>query len=484
LAFKPGDILRDKYRVDALIGRGGMGHVFAATDLDAGTQVAVKVVSRVNVDDILLMRLHREAAAAERIQSEFVPRVFEVSGTDEGETFFVMERLHGEPLSVRIRKGGILSWPDVFHIGEDILRGLIDAHASGVIHRDLKPSNVFLAKRDDSMRAMILDFGVCKMVGVDDERLTGTGESIGTVAYMAPEQIRGAARVDERADLYAFGVLVFEMLSGRLPHEGPSQMAILASKLESAPTRLREVSRVAMPEGTDELVMRAVARDPSARFSTAEELLAAWRELAATEAMVPESVPVQEVAAAFPPPDDTTEISHPPAALLALSATESELAEAVKIAAPVVESRPTETALASQYTSHPRKPRAVRGALFLAGAALIGGLAIVAVTVTEGPDRPAATVTASEPPAESAAAPTVVSAFVAPDPVVAPTSADAAADPAVLEFPAEPSASENTHRTSRPRSHHDHSRSWSPGTALTSSAPKAVVPRITETPRY
>jgi serine/threonine-protein kinase len=327
------------------------------------------------------------------------------------------------------------------------------------------------------------------MVGVDDERLTGTGESIGTVAYMAPEQIRGAARVDERADLYAFGVLVFEMLSGRLPHEGPSQMAILASKLESSPTRLRDVSRVAMPEGTDELVMRAVARDPSARFSTAEELLDAWRELASVDAMVPESMPAQEVAAAFPssphaPPDDTTEISQPPAALLALSATESELAQAVKIVAPVVESRPTETALASQYTSHPRKPRAVRGALFLAGAALIGGLAIVAVTVSKGPDRPTTPVTASEPPpVEAAAGPTVVSAFVAPDPVVAPAAADAAADPAVLEIPAEPSASENSHR-SRPRSHHSHSFSASPGTALTSSAPKTVVPRITEAPRY
>ncbi|MCW5833417.1 MAG: serine/threonine protein kinase, partial [Labilithrix sp.] len=254
MTVKPGDILRDRLRVDALIGRGGMGQVFAATDLESRAQVAIKVVSRLLVDDVLMARLHREAEAAQRIRSDFVPRVLEVSDTDEGETFLVMERLVGEPLSQRIRDRGALSWSEVRRVGEDILRGLIDAHAAGIVHRDLKPSNVFLALKSSRVRAMVLDFGVCKMDGVDAERLTGTGESIGTVAYMAPEQIRGAARVDERADLFAFGVLVFEMLSGRLPHEGPSQMAILASKLENAPARLKDCSRVAIPEGVDALV--------------------------------------------------------------------------------------------------------------------------------------------------------------------------------------------------------------------------------------
>ena len=182
MAVEPGDILRDKYRIDALIGRGGMGHVFAATELHSRGHVAIKVVSRLMVDDVLMVRLHREAEAAQRIRSEFVPRVLEVSDTEDGETFLVMERLVGEPLSHRIRDHGALPWSEVSRIGEDILRGLIDAHTAGIVHRDLKPSNVFLALKDSGMRAMVLDFGVCKMDGVDAERLTGTGESIGTVA--------------------------------------------------------------------------------------------------------------------------------------------------------------------------------------------------------------------------------------------------------------------------------------------------------------
>ena len=258
-----------------------MGHVFAATDLDLepGPPVAIKVVSRVVFDETLMARLHREAEAATRIRSEYVPRVLEVSNTDEREMFLVMERLVGEPLSQRMRDKGPLPWAEVVQIGEDVLRGLIDAHTAGVVHRDIKPSNVFLAARGGRMRAMVLDFGVCKTDAVDTEHLTGTGESIGTVAYMAPEQIRGASKVDDRADLYAFGVLVFEMLCGRLPHDGPSQMAILASKLENDPARLRDCSRVPMPDGLDALVAKALVRDPKTRFTSAQELLKAWRKL-------------------------------------------------------------------------------------------------------------------------------------------------------------------------------------------------------------
>ena len=263
-----------------------MGQVFAATDLDERTQVAVKVVSRLFVDETLMLRLHREAVAAQRIRSDYVPRVFEVNDTGEGETYLVMERLMGEPLSARIRSQTSLDWKEVARIGEEILRGLIDAHSAGIIHRDLKPSNVFLALKTGRVRAMILDFGVCKMDGLDTERLTGTGESIDTVAYMAPEQIRGAAKVDERADLYAFGVVVFEMLSGRLPHEGPSQMAILASKLEKEAARLRDCVRSPIPEALDALIMQCLERDPRGRQASAQEVLRQWRILARAEGLV------------------------------------------------------------------------------------------------------------------------------------------------------------------------------------------------------
>ena len=311
VAVKPGDILGNKYRVDALIGRGGMGHVFAATDTSGpAPPVAIKVVSRLVFDETLMARLHREAEAAARIRSEYVPRVLEVSDTAEQEMFLVMERLVGEPLSQRMRDKGPLPWSEVVQIGEDVLRGLIDAHTAGVVHRDLKPSNVFLAQKGGRVRAMVLDFGVCKMDTVDTQHLTGTGESIGTVAYMAPEQIRGASKVDDRADLYAFGVLVFEMLCGRLPHDGPSQMAILASKLENDPGRVRDCSRVPVPDGLDAIVARALVRDPTARFASAQELLKAWRKLGAPDVASAPAAAADTEITIHDPHDAPTTVGH------------------------------------------------------------------------------------------------------------------------------------------------------------------------------
>lgn len=254
-----------------------MGEVFSAIGVEPPhDEVAIKVVSRRIVDDVLMARLHREAAAALRIRSDYVPRVFEVSETEDGEIFLVMERLVGTPLSRHLKAEGPLAWEEVAQIGGDVLRGLIDAHTAGVVHRDLKPSNVFLTTKGGRKRAMVLDFGICKMEAPDGEHLTTTGEALGTIAYMAPEQIREASAVDDRADLYAFGVLVFEMLSRQLPHGGANQISILASKLEKPPMRLRDVAQVAIPEGLDELVAKALARAREDRFSSAQELLKAW----------------------------------------------------------------------------------------------------------------------------------------------------------------------------------------------------------------
>lgn len=506
MALKPGDILRDKYRIDALIGRGGMGHVFGATDLHSREQVAVKVVSRVNVDDVLLVRLHREAEAAERIQSDYIPRVVEVSETDEGETFFAMERLFGVSLSHRIRKGGPIEWNEVYRIGEDILHGLIDAHRAGVVHRDLKPSNLFLARREaacdprgtpSGIRAMILDFGVCKMSGIDTERLTGTGESIGTVAYMAPEQVRGAARVDERADLFAFGVLIFEMLTGRLPHEGPSQMAILANKLERDPLRLSEFARVPIPEGTDEFVMRAIQRDPDHRFGSAQEMLEAWRVLGQTDALVPNAVEPEQAAVDAAESEAPTEISGPGADLIALSAAQSVAdvgAEAggdtdhghasgrglPKDDAVPVDIHPTQTALSTHYTSVHRRTGVVRGALLLACAALVGGITVVAVTVTRGPGVSGESAAAEVAPVESAASAVssvIVAPAVAPEASAvpeAPQAVEVVEDAGGLEAPTiELRSDEGTHRGGRGR-----------GRSHGTPAPKPNGQRITEKPRF
>jgi serine/threonine-protein kinase len=347
---------------------------------------------------------------------------------------------------------------------------------------------------------MVLDFGVCKMDGLDAERLTGTGESIGTVAYMAPEQIRGAARVDERADLFAFGVLVFEMLSGRLPHDGPSQMAILASKLENAAARLRDCSRVAIPEGTDELVMRALARDPAGRFASAQELLKAWRGLSKGDnpMMVAGSTPPPRPSGSdmAPGADPPTEVSRPPSALLAMSASNADLDgvhdhpthdSGENLFAPSPSSllrgslppepHPTQTSLTTHHTSIRGGPFGQKGgtriALVLAACGLIAGIVVVGVSFTKSdvPDAPARTGVPSE-----------VSA--APSAAEAPSSAGELAPPtapgtteASFELPAEPAQPHATSGAKPPKA----TRVRPPRPP---AAPKGSGPRITSQPRY
>jgi len=279
--IRVGDLLRAKYRLESSIGKGGMGEVFSALDLSSGRRVAVKVVSRTLVGDLLMARLQREAIAAVRVRSEFVPQVLDVDTTEEGEVFLVMELLRGQTLSERMKRRGHLTWPEVARIGEDVLNGLMDAHAAGVIHRDLKPSNIFieLADAGGRERAKVLDFGVCKLDAPDGEKLTVTGESVGTVAYMAPEQIRGASKVDERADLYSFATVVFETLSGRLAHDAKGQMAMLAAKLECPALRLSDTTLEPIPPGLDALMKRMLSRNADERVATARELLIDWKAL-------------------------------------------------------------------------------------------------------------------------------------------------------------------------------------------------------------
>ncbi len=305
-----GSVLGDRYQLMASIGRGGMGEVFHALHIESGLNVAVKVVSRAMIGDLLMARLEREAAAASRIHSDYIPRLLDVGSTHEGELFLVMELLSGESLSERIKRaGGVLAWEEVHAMGDNVLRALIDAHAAGVVHRDLKPGNIFLEQlADGSQRAKVLDFGVCKLDMHDAEKLTITGESVGTIAYMAPEQIRGASRVDERADLYSFAMVVFESLSGRLAYDASGQIALLASKLESPARSLKTVAQVPIPAELDGLIARCLSRRPGDRYANAMEMLHAWRAL---------GPPVEPaVLMALPPPSLSGDLNAPTAPTL------------------------------------------------------------------------------------------------------------------------------------------------------------------------
>lgn len=309
----PGATLQGKYLLTSSIGRGGMGEVFAAKRLDDGREVAIKVVSHRIVDDTLMARLEREATAARRIKSIYVPEVYDVDRTEDGELYLVMRLLHGESLATRLRERRALQWPEIERFVDDVLSALSDAHIAGVVHRDLKPGNIFIEHVEAATlpghtpahewipalaieRAMILDFGVCKLDVSDGQKLTVTGESVGTVSYMAPEQIRGASDVDGRADLYSLAMVIFEALSGRIAFDQGGQMAILAAKLEGHAKRLRDCAVVVVPAGLDALVAKALSRKPSDRFASAREMQQAWRALGP-----PTEVPKAQLGASVPP---------------------------------------------------------------------------------------------------------------------------------------------------------------------------------------
>ncbi len=380
--MQAGTVLRDKYELVTSIGRGGMGEVFHAVHLPSGTDVALKVVNRDIIDDTMMSRLEREAAAATRIESAYVPRLLDVDRLESGELFLVMELLHGETLAERLKRGGVLSWEEVHNIGDNVLRALIDAHQAGVVHRDLKPGNIFIEHLDGGLaRARILDFGVCKLDEQDTKKLTVTGESVGTIAYMAPEQIRGASKVDERADLYSFAMIAYEAVCGRIPYEAQGQMALLATKLERPARPLKGHNLVPVPPGLDSLLSRALSRKPADRPANAREMLRIWQSLG-----TPSSQPV----------------INPPT----LPST------------PVLSSPPTQVAVTAGVRSTSRGGTRKRPVVAIAIG--VGVAAVVAVTAfsRRSPSMPAAE---ADPPAAVSAA-EALNAPAATGPVLAPAT--------------------------------------------------------------
>jgi serine/threonine-protein kinase len=274
-------VLAGRYHLLEKIGEGGMGSVFVARDEqasgDAAREVAIKVLHKTLItDDGAIARFRNEARAASTIDHANVCRVFDV-GDVEGAPFLVMERLVGENLASRLARERTLPPVRAAEIVLELLAGLEAAHARGVLHRDLKPENIFLARDGDAEVAKIVDFGVAKFVGDDAERvkMTRTGALVGTPAYMSPEQALGED-VDVRSDVWATGVLLFEMLAGRLPFEAANYNAMLVKIATEAPPPVRTVLP-ALDANLADVVDRALARRREERFATAAEMATAVR---------------------------------------------------------------------------------------------------------------------------------------------------------------------------------------------------------------
>jgi len=270
----PGSVLASKYKLVRLLGEGGMGSVYEATHLVLGTRVAVKVLHQ----DLarragLIDRFLQEAMVSARIRSENVVQVLDVERTPEGVAFMVMELLEGEPLSAVLDRIRRLDEPMACEYARQILSALEAAHALGVVHRDLKPENVFVTYIGERPVLKLIDFGIAKLrrTEVGAKNLTVAGVLMGTAEYMAPEQAYSADSVDARADLYAVGVMLYEMLAGSRPVAGDDGR-VIALKIE----RGEVVPLVhALPSVKPELaglVHRAMAFRRDLRFASATEM--------------------------------------------------------------------------------------------------------------------------------------------------------------------------------------------------------------------
>ncbi|WP_165373351.1 serine/threonine-protein kinase [Sorangium cellulosum] len=268
-----------------LLGRGGMGEVWAATRESDMQPVAIKVLlARAAMKPDLVRRFDREAKIASAIKSPYVCQLLEVGETEDGAPLLVFEQLDGESLADRLKREQYLPFSEVGPIIDDVLQGLVAAHAAGVIHRDLKPGNIYLEHLglpDRRERAKILDFGISKLTRREKEEptLTAFDATLGSFAYMAPEQVRGAARADERADIYAVGAVAFRALSGRLPFEGATAAVLVAMKLDRPAPSLAEATGEKWPVGIERFLERALDRQRERRFGSAAEALESWRAI-------------------------------------------------------------------------------------------------------------------------------------------------------------------------------------------------------------
>ncbi|HEX4459640.1 MAG TPA: serine/threonine-protein kinase, partial [Polyangia bacterium] len=266
-----GLVVDNRYRIERVLGTGGMGAVYEAEHIEIGKKVALKVLHpQFSRQADLVARFRREARAASKVGHPNIVDVTDSGTTPDGDVYFVMERLDGLDLGEVLRHERRVAPDRTVAIGTQICRALSAAHAAGIIHRDLKPENVFLVSREgvpDFVK--VLDFGIAKQdMGNQNSprRLTTPGIAMGTPEYMAPEQAAGKA-IDGRVDIYAVGAILYEMITGEPPHHGANAMEVLAKKATEAPTPPHQLNSE-VPESLEEVVMRCLERDPDKRPQT------------------------------------------------------------------------------------------------------------------------------------------------------------------------------------------------------------------------
>jgi eukaryotic-like serine/threonine-protein kinase len=265
--LNPGDSL-DNYRIESLVARGGMALVFRATDLQSGSTVAIKVPHpEAESDPILSERFQREERIGRSLDHPAV--VKEISAGEKSRAYIVLEWVDGQLLSEVLAREGTLPVDRALKVACRICEALEYIHSQGVVHRDLKPENLFLDGHDN---VKLVDFGAALVRRARRPKLRQFPDLTGTADYIAPEQIKGKCG-DARADIYALGIMLYEMLTGKMPFEGQNALAVMNARLHQDAPRPREVNP-AITEVLEAIIYKAMARDPRDRYASAAEL--AW----------------------------------------------------------------------------------------------------------------------------------------------------------------------------------------------------------------
>lgn len=281
-----GSVIAGKYRVECVLGQGGMGVVVQAVHLQLDQRVAIKFLLGGALQKEAVVRFAREARAAVRIKSEHVAQVLDVGSLEDGTPYMVMEYLEGCDLSAYVERRGALPIPEAVEIVLQACEALADAHLLGIVHRDLKPANLFMTLRRDGSRCVkLLDFGISKVHDPDRGTLdmTKTATVMGSPFYMSPEQMRSTRHVDARADIWSIGVILYEIVTGRVPFDAETMPQLCGMILQEPPRSIREL-RPDLPPAFEQVVLRCLEKDRDRRFLNVRELALALAPFADDEA--------------------------------------------------------------------------------------------------------------------------------------------------------------------------------------------------------
>ena len=283
-----GTTLEGRFVVEKKLGEGGMSYVYLASDKhQAGTKVAVKVLSpKLSGDPQSSERLKREASLAMRLSSPYVCNIHAIGSTPDGLLYLVMPYLSGELLSDREHRTGPTPQQEAVPLLVQMCLGLDHAHSLEIIHRDLKPENIMMVPDEGGLvpvRAVVMDFGLAKsrVAGPEVQKLTATGIVLGTPEFMSPEQIRGKP-LDGRSDVYALGILAFELLTGQLPFQGRNAQELMIARLRGQPRKLREF-KPQLPEVLEMIIDKSLASEPDNRWQSMKEFAGALDKVTGTD---------------------------------------------------------------------------------------------------------------------------------------------------------------------------------------------------------